>query len=303
MIGYTVLGGYLGAGKTTLLNNLLKNANGQRLALLINDFGSINIDAQLIESQDDQQINLANGCVCCTLRDGMYAALESLQELQPPPDHIVVEASGVADVSQLAQYGFGNRLKLNGVVVLADAETVRQKAQDKYVAETVKRQLLAADILLLNKTDLLESDKLTAVEEWLENLVSGVPILRCVQAQVPMEIVLGDIYQPKDLLNSHNHSHVNFQTWAAEDIGPLAKEDVEEFVDKLPKQVVRAKGFFKLNTGEVLELQKVGARTALTPSTVHKEAGELVAICDTPDKHFATNMQQLFLQNIKLAAK
>ena len=104
-IAFTVLGGYLGAGKTTLLNRLLNASHGLRIALLINDFGAINIDSELIETQTDQQINLTNGCVCCGLTDGFDAAIDSLMSANPRPQHIVIEASGVADVHSLAQYG------------------------------------------------------------------------------------------------------------------------------------------------------------------------------------------------------
>ena len=160
MIRFTVIGGYLGAGKTTLLNRILTKAKGVRYALLINDFGEINIDAKLIESQTDSQINLTNGCVCCTLVDGFHEAVDQLCHLQPPPDHIIVEASGVADVSNLAQYGYGPNLALDGVLVLADAETVQEKADDKYVSTTVRRQLTAADIIILIKIDLVSVETL-----------------------------------------------------------------------------------------------------------------------------------------------
>ena len=165
MIPFTIIGGYLGAGKTTLLNHLLKNANGHRFALLINDFGTINIDAALIESTSENQINLTNGCVCCSISDGFYEAIEQLIATEPTPDHIVVEASGVADVQNLSQYGYGHALKLDGILVVADAETVQQKAVDKYVAETVKRQLRCADIVSLNKVDLIDDKALNQVRD------------------------------------------------------------------------------------------------------------------------------------------
>ena len=140
-IPFTVLGGYLGAGKTTMVNHLLANARGERLALIINDFGAINIDAELISERTEDQINLTNGCICCGMSAGFDEALESLLSRQPPPDRIIVEASGVADVVSLAQYGHHPGLSLDGIIVLADAETVRAKARDKYVDKTVLRQL------------------------------------------------------------------------------------------------------------------------------------------------------------------
>ncbi|RMF03443.1 MAG: GTP-binding protein, partial [Chloroflexi bacterium] len=93
-IPLTVIGGYLGAGKTTLLNHILRHNQGRRLAVIVNDFGKINIDAGLIESRDGETINLANGCVCCTLSGGLGVTLNNLLQRRPPPEHIIIEASG-----------------------------------------------------------------------------------------------------------------------------------------------------------------------------------------------------------------
>ncbi|MEM8768434.1 MAG: GTP-binding protein, partial [Pseudomonadota bacterium] len=188
-IPLTILGGYLGAGKTTLLNQLLAEPEGERLALIINDFGAINIDAALIESEAGDQINLTNGCVCCGMSTGFDEALAELLERDPLPDRIVVEASGVADVVSLAQYGYHGGLSLDGIVVLADAETVRAKARDKYVAETVKRQLRGADLIVLNKADLIDAERCATVHGWLRELAPSVPVLTTSQAQVPRAVL------------------------------------------------------------------------------------------------------------------
>ena len=111
MIRYSVIGGYLGAGKTTLLNRILQHNQGARFGLIVNDFGALNIDAELIESRTDSQVNLTNGCVCCTLVDGFHEALETVAAAEP--DHIIVEASGVADVANIAQFGHGPNLVLD----------------------------------------------------------------------------------------------------------------------------------------------------------------------------------------------
>ena len=190
-MAFTVLGGYLGAGKTTLLNRLLRDNRGLRIALLINDFGAINIDASLIAEQTEQQINLTNGCVCCGLSDGFDAAIDQLLQTEPRPDHIVVEASGVADVSSLSQYGKTPGLKLDGVLVVADAVSVQQKAQDKYVANTVKRQLLAADLLVLNKTDLVTPQHLERVKAWLADLTNSAPVVATTFCELPQSLLLG----------------------------------------------------------------------------------------------------------------
>ena len=152
-IGYTIIGGYLGAGKTTLINNLLRDSGSLRLAVLVNDFGDINIDAELIASHDGETIQLASGCICCSLADGFMMALNQVSKRGNQIDHVVVEASGVSDPVKIGQYGAILRLELNGVIVLADAEQIREKAANKYVGDAVIRQLQGADLLVLNKVD------------------------------------------------------------------------------------------------------------------------------------------------------
>ncbi|MEQ1739869.1 MAG: GTP-binding protein, partial [Methyloglobulus sp.] len=154
-IPVTVIGGYLGAGKTTLLNHILRNNKGIRFAVLVNDFGNINIDVDLIESQDGDTINLANGCICCSLAGGFGAAMLSIRESAVLPDRVLIEASGVSDPFKIAQYAHLPGFRLDSVIVLADAEFIQKRAADKYVGRQVIQQLKSADLLLLNKVDLV----------------------------------------------------------------------------------------------------------------------------------------------------
>ena len=173
-----VIGGYLGAGKTTLLNHLLAEDHGMRLAVLVNDFGSVNIDAALIESRDGRTISLTNGCVCCTIGDNLGLALHDLAERADGPDGIVIEASGVADPGRIAHYATSRpRLALDSIVVVADAETIRQRADDLYVGDLVRLQLAAADVIVLSKTDLLDGDACGLARRWIEAEVPGARLL------------------------------------------------------------------------------------------------------------------------------
>ena len=138
-IPVTVIGGYLGSGKTTLLNALLRGGHGRRLAVLVNDFGSINIDADLITAHGGDTISLANGCICCSLQDNLGTTLHSLAARSDPPDQIVIEASGVADPSRIGHYAMSlPGLHLDAVIVVADAEGIRRQARDKYVGDIVR---------------------------------------------------------------------------------------------------------------------------------------------------------------------
>ncbi|MFT5098955.1 MAG: G3E family GTPase [Candidatus Azotimanducaceae bacterium] len=283
MVGFTILGGYLGTGKTTLLNHILRNnqsLDGQprRIALLINDFGDINIDAQLIESQSDKQINLANGCVCCTLNDGFTDALETLLALKPQPEHIIVEASGVADVGNLSQYGFGQELKLANVIVVADAETVREKASDKYVARTIQRQLKTADLLLLNKIDLLAENEQQNLFAWLSELTDGVPVIPCVRCNIPLEIIF-DLEHRSISSDETIHGHEHYQGWSYRSQTPISRRALDDFSGKLGQEVIRCKGLFADKTGGSLALQVVGKRQEITAhESVSRKDSQIVAI-------------------------
>ena len=188
----TVIGGFLGAGKTTLLNHWLRNAGGRRLAVLVNDFGALNIDARLIAANDADTIALSNGCVCCQIGDDLSQALIRVLEAKPPFDAVVVEASGVSDPWRVAQMGLADpALALDGVVVLVDASAALAHAHDPLLADTLKRQLKAADLVVLNKVDLPGPLQLDAVRAWLAGAAASVPLFETTQARVPVAMFSG----------------------------------------------------------------------------------------------------------------
>lgn len=267
-IPLTVIGGYLGAGKTTLLNHILHHNAGLRLAVIVNDFGDINIDAELIENQDGDTINLANGCICCSLAGGFVQALNALAEMEKPPEHILIEASGVADPHNLSQYSYMSRLQRNGVIVVADAETVQAKSVDKYVGQTVVQQLHGADLILLNKVDLLDTNELRDVRTWLDGLVPDARILEATQGIVPIPILLG-VYESSGLTKTgspdHHHPNDEYETWSFTSDQPLDGDAFRAFVETLPEDILRAKGFLYLheNPKERYIFQLVGKRWSI----------------------------------------
>lgn len=189
MIPFTVIGGFLGAGKTTLLNRLLRGTTGRRFAVLVNDFGALDIDGRLVVDHGGDTIALANGCLCCTIGDSLVSTLLSLLEQPGRIDHIVVEASGVADPGRIADLAvLDSRLERDGVVVVVDAETVRSRAGDRRVGDTITRQLAAADMLVLNKIDLAED--VPALRGWLATR-SAAPVVEARQADVPLDLLFG----------------------------------------------------------------------------------------------------------------
>lgn len=189
-IPLTVIGGFLGAGKTTLLNHLLRGADGRRLAVLVNDFGSLNVDAELVERRGAELIGLANGCVCCSIGGDLAEALMRVLDAEPRPDAIVIEASGVSDPWRIAQVGLVDpALSLDAVLVLVDASAVRKHAADPLLQDTIERQLKAAGLLVLNKCDQVDAADLRELHAWLDARVPGTPRFETTDAQVPYELL------------------------------------------------------------------------------------------------------------------
>ena len=153
----SVIGGFLGAGKTTLLNRLLRHAT-QRYGVIVNDFGSINVDAGLIVGQDQGVIALANGCVCCAAGDDMGDALHRIAGRTPPPDHVLIEASGVSDPWRIAQLALIEPgFDLQPLLVLADASALETQLADRWIADAVSSQFTYAELIVLTKTDLVDA--------------------------------------------------------------------------------------------------------------------------------------------------
>ena len=274
-VPYTVLGGYLGAGKTTLLNQMLRANAGARLAVIVNDFGDIGIDAELIANQDGDTINLTNGCVCCSASDGLANVLEGLHARSDDIDHVIVEASGVSDPVRIGNYAGPFGFELRGVIVLADAEQVRSRSVDKYVGDTVVSQLRGADMLVLTKTDLVEQSQLDEVRAWLGETAPGTPILESTNGHVSTDIVLGDLGPTPDSPMADATHPVDYDTWNHDRSGSIDRSALEAFISSLPEGVFRAKGFVHLSDDPERRhvLQIVGRRVSLTRDT-QRVAGE-----------------------------
>jgi len=183
-----VIGGYLGAGKTTLVNRWLREARarGLRIAVLVNDFGEVGIDADLIVTRRDDVIELAGGCVCCSFGSDLVAALGRLHAREPRPDAVLLETSGVAlpgTVAATARLARG--FAVGEVIVLADLNTVRERAADTYVGDTVLRQIARADRLLLSRDDLVAPGRAAEVRAWLADIAPGVPQAPAHEAPLP----------------------------------------------------------------------------------------------------------------------
>lgn len=290
LVPVAIVGGYLGAGKTTLINHLLSSDHGQRLAVLVNDFGAIDIDADLLASHEGDTIALSNGCVCCAIGDALGDALDSVLEANPRPDRIVIEASGVADPAKIAGYGQGwPGCRLDAVVVLADAETIRVAAADRFVGTTVVQQLRSAGILVLTKVDLVASATLEQVRTWLEGIAPGTPVVTSTH-DAPATALLIDAFDPasrpasdptpQSEADPHNHldaAAALFESFTL-DLDATTRPDLDAALAAWPPAVVRVKGFVRLaadtsggDSGggvpadRVVRVDRVGTRVMIEP--------------------------------------
>jgi G3E family GTPase len=272
-IPLTVVGGFLGAGKTTLLNQLLQRADGRRLALMVNDFGAINIDAELVESQEGETISLTNGCICCGLSGEFMFALAGLRDRDDPPEHVIVEASGVGDTSTILAFGDMPGFAQDAALVVVDAETVRDGAQHAETGPQILGQLRSADLVVLNKIDLVTSEEREATRAWVREIVGqSTAIVDAAYGEVPTDVLLGarDGARPHnhdehEHAHEHAHEHPDYATWSWDGAPPVNGTGLVKAIEALPEGVLRGKGFLHLqeDPDNRYLLQLVGRRYAI----------------------------------------
>jgi G3E family GTPase len=189
----TVLTGYLGAGKTTLLNRILTEPHGQKFAVIVNEFGEIGIDNELVVGADEEVFEMNNGCICCTVRGDLIRIMENLMRRKEKFDAIIVETTGLADPAPVAQTFFMDQdvqdaARLDAVVTVADAMWLKDRLKD---APEAKNQIAFADVILLNKTDLVTPEQLREVEARIRAINPYAKLHKTVKAGVPIDEVLG----------------------------------------------------------------------------------------------------------------
>ena len=267
----TVIGGYLGAGKTSLVNHLLRRS-GLRLGVLVNEFGALPIDADLIEAEGEALISIAGGCVCCAFGDDLAGGLRDLAALDPAPEHVLVEASGVALPGAVAgTVSLVREAALGAVLVLADAETVRGAAAERYMGDTVLRQIADADLIVLTKTDLADPGPVRA---WLSGLTRA-PVAEARHGALDPALALGPHPGRAPPVGAH---HAPGLASVALDPGGADARALAAALAGAP-EVVRAKGFVGDGGGLVL-VQVVGARWRIGPAPGGAEPG---LVCIGPE--------------------
>jgi G3E family GTPase len=253
----TIITGFLGSGKTTLLNQILQNKDNLKIAVLVNEFGDINIDEQLLISVDSDMIELDNGCICCTINDGLVNAVYRVLEREEKIDYLVIETTGLADPFPILMTFLSTELKfltrLDAVITVVDAAAFDAKHFD---SDAALRQIRYGDMVILNKIDLATKEKITELEAFIKDIKPGFRILESEHGQVPLPLILDigltqlDNYQAeisefrrnKSAFNNHlendGFSFISFQSDR-----PFEIEKFEHFLSQqLPSNIFRAKG-------------------------------------------------------------
>ena len=282
----TILTGFLGAGKTTLLNHILTNQDGLKTAVLVNEFGEIGIDNDLVVSTGDDIVELSNGCICCSINGELLDAVDRILDHSQSVDYLVVETTGLADPLPVAMTFLGSELRdqtrLDSIITLIDAENFGEEILS---SEVGRSQVIYGDILLLNKTDLVAEDRLQAIEGTLREVKSDARILRSVKGEVPLPLLLSvGLFESDRVVSAsedhdhghshehdhshdhghshdHDHSHAHqsadhlaiegFTSLSFRSDGPFGLRKFQNFLDnQLPESVFRAKGILWFNESE-----------------------------------------------------
>jgi G3E family GTPase len=262
--------GFLGAGKTTLINHVLANADGRRIAAVVNDFGAINIDAELIAGASDGVVSLANGCICCSLEGDLLRTLSAILRRTPRPEAIVIETSGVADpadiVRNLMDPVIWREAPLETVLCVVDATAAPEALDDALL----RSQLRAADVVALSKEDLATEAERVRIRAGLKGVNPRAVVVDSVQGRVPLALLFPAVPDlpaaPRDLGRSRPVSErFEAMTWTSEQGISLSR--LQAAIGRLAPRLIRAKGLFETveQPGRELLLQFAGGRATLAP--------------------------------------
>lgn len=269
-IPVTLVTGFLGSGKTTLLNHILTQQQGVKTAVLVNEFGEIGIDNELIISSDDDIVELNNGCICCTINEDLVKTVHKILERRKQLDYLVVETTGIADPLPIAVTFLSTELRgktrLDSIITVVDCDNFYAKTKEESIA--ARQQITYGDIILLNKTDLVESQIVAKIENTIRQQRPNARILRTVKGNVALPLILSiglfesDRFFKEETSHAHHHEHGHnhehhhhsdhldedgFTSLSFETKQPLDIRKFQYFLDnQLPESVFRAKGILWL---------------------------------------------------------
>jgi len=267
----TVITGFLGSGKTTLVKHILTNQQGLRTAVIVNEFSDIGIDSELIISTDDDMVELENGCICCSINSNFVDAIFRILARERKVDYLVVETTGLADplpvVLTFLRSELRNLTRIDSIITVADAENF---CLDLFESQATHNQLRYGDVILLNKCDLVGTERLQALEETIRAVKAVARIVRTTQCQVSLPLILSVDLFPSDRLfpaetarrqdghdheaaHGNGHDHVTadgFESLSFQSDQPFAVHKFQDFLERLPDTVYRGKGLLWIDASE-----------------------------------------------------
>ena len=269
----TIVGGFLGSGKTSLLNHILTKTVNKRVAVLVNDFGSINVDAKLIVSVEGETVSMANGCICCSIRDDLLIEVEKLLASEQPPEHIVIETSGVSKPLSVAETFINPSVQSFvdvRIIAVLDADLAFDEQNDYH--DLAIDHIRFADLVVINKTDLVTPRQLSTLKQKVELIAARSRIWETEFGEVPLELIFDDRtnnamahvqkHHDANLGHLEHHHNSEFSTWNFSSDAKWSFNALQRAVEVLSRDIYRAKGIVQLDleTGDYGVLQVTGRR-------------------------------------------
>lgn len=284
-IPITVIQGFLGAGKTTLLNYILTHNQGMNIGVVVNDFGDINIDNDLVKSKTEKSLELTSGCICCSLQTlDLQEAIDQFTYAGSNIDYIIIEASGLAEPRDLAttlRDTIGVKVRLDSIVTVLDAKNLTTNAKDH--AQIARDQLLFTDFVIINKTDIASKKQLDQVHQMVHSFSPKARIIETIRGELDVRLILDqDQYKLRESKQKntvpddhkhHQHLHEHYTNISWRSTEPLDPMKFQEFINRnLPENIYRAKGFVNFGTkGHMRKyiFQLVGSRPEIVWENWH----------------------------------
>lgn len=280
-IPVTILTGFLGSGKTTLLNHILRSGHGLKVAVIVNDFGDISIDEKLISRRAQNIVELANGCVCCSMQGDLLRAIRQVTDGARNIDYILLETSGLSDplpvAASILNNGPDNAVRLDGIVTLVDAMNFDDNLEH---AEVAFSQLVNTDLILINKIDLVEEHVPELIQQGIKKINRSARMLACVNGNVDpcllLDVRLSGLKQNGDMIPAtedespeggrhQGHGLSEFDNISFESLKPFELEPFRAFIADIPENVYRGKGILNIAGDDFRRIfQLVGERCVVT---------------------------------------